>query len=456
MNRQLANQIAHLVQRYRGWDYRADLAELEALETESSDAMHAYRMEKLRKLLEHCQKHVPFYRDAFAEAGFEPGTLKEEGDLRSLPIIGKDDLRADYSRFFASGSQRPFDEWATSGSSGEPFLFRLDRRSTTRNTFAGLARGRRWWDLDVGVPEVMIWSGVRDISDSLVGRFRALGRRASWSCKNILLVDTYDLDKKKVRAEYDRVLRFGPVSTRSISSGLYRFCELIDELGLDGTRLGIRKAIYTGEAFPESQKSLVERVLGCKAISEYGCTELGIIAFECPNGGLHLFHENMIFEYMKEGRPAERGEEAELVVTNLNDFVSPLVRYSVGDVVVPSNRHCSCGRTLPLIESVGGRTHASIRTPTGAVIHGLFFTHLFDNLPIVHRFRVVQPSLQELRLELTSTESIGGDVLQSLEDSVSKVMGEGVRVIAEQVTDLPLAKSGKFRWIVSEIDDTAS
>jgi phenylacetate-CoA ligase len=235
-------------------------------------------------------------------------------------------------------------------------------------------------------------------------------------------------------------------------SGLYRFASLIDELGLDGTSLGIRHAIYTGEAFPETQRREVERILGCKTICEYGCTELGIIAFECSRGGLHLMHENLIFEFLKDGRPARAGEEAELVVTNLNNYVAPLIRYAVGDVVVPSDQACACGRSMPLIDAVTGRSHAQIRTPHGAVIHGLFFTHLFDEVPEVHRFRVVQRSLENLRLELTSTEQIGDDTRMSIRNAVSKVMGDNVEVEVVQVDDLPLTASGKFQWIVSELD----
>jgi len=87
------------------------------------------------------------------------------------------------------------------------------------------------------------------------------------------------------------------------------------------------------------------------------------------------------------------------------------------------------------------------------VIHGLFFTHFFDHVPEVHRFRVVQRSLDKLRLELTSTGRIGDDTRSSIRDAVSKVMGDDVE--GAQVRDLPLAASGKFRWIVSEVDDAA-
>lgn len=452
MHPTLARNCALFAQRLRSWDYRADLAELEELETADPAFLQRYRLKKLRVLLTHCGERVPFYRDTFKKLGFDPRAVQSEQDLEALPIITKDVLREDYSRFFSDGNTRSYAEWMTSGSTGQPFPFRLDRRAITRNTFAALARGRRGWGIEYGTPELMVWSGVRDVSDTFSGRLRALTRRISWRLKNIHLVDTYDLDAAKVHAAYCELLRFQPVVTRSISSGLYRFCQLLEELGLDGRKLGIRHAIYTGEAFPAVQKQLVERVLGCETICEYGCSELGVLGFECPEHRIHLVHENHIFEYRQDGLRAQAGDEAELLVTNLSDFVAPLIRYAPGDLVVPSRASCRCGRRAPLIDSVAGRAHAAIRTPSGAVVHGLFFTHLFDDFPIVHRFRVIQKTLFAIRLELTSTEKIPNSALDTILRRVQEVMGQNVDVTVEQVADLPLARSGKFRWIVSEID----
>lgn len=453
MNAAFAAAYATLAQRIRGWDYRQDLAELIATERTPREVLEAARLERLRELLVYCGSHVPFYREAFAASGFEPSTLRSEADLAALPIVRKEDLRAHYERFFADPCDRSFSTWPSSGSTGEPFPFRLDDRSITRNTFAALARGRAWWNIPPGARELMVWSGARDLSGSLRGRLKALGRRVSWGAKNIQLVDTYALDGAQVERAYAEALRFQPVVSRSISSGLYRFCQLLAERGLDGRALGIRHAIFTGEAFPRAQRRFVEDVLGCKTISEYGCSELGIIAFECPEGSLHLTQENLVFEYLQAEGASGAGGEAELIVTNLNDRVAPLVRYAVGDVVVPSTRLCPCGRTAPLIESVSGRTHAAIRTPAGGVIQGLFFTHLFDEIDAVHRFRVVQKSLTTLDLELTSPETIPADVLAGVRQKVADEMGPGVSVHVEQVADLPLATSGKFRWIVSEIEE---
>ena len=452
MNSRLAKGFTNAVQRARGWDYRAPLRELEELQWASPERVREHRLGKLRSLLAHCREHVPFYKDQLGRLGIEPATIEDEKDIRALPVVTKRMLREDYGRFCATKGNGGYDVWTSSGSTGEPFPFRMDKRSIAANVFAALARGRRWWEMDFGVREGMIWSGVRDVSGTRSGRLAAARRRFSWRLKNIRLVDIYDLDHRAVRRAYQMFLRFKPVLVRAISSGLFRFCECLEELGLDGRRLGVRRAIYTGESLLAAQRALIERVLGCKTICEYGCTELGVIAFECPKGGIHLNHENLVAEYLKDGRPAAGGQEAELVVTDLNNHVAPLVRYAVGDIVVPTDQLCECGRRLPLLLRIEGRTHDAILTPQGSIVHGLYFTHIFDRLPIVHQFRVVQERIDLIRLELRSPEGIPDSVKQSVQAAVAKVMGGVVSVVVEQVVELPVSKSGKSPWIVSRID----
>ncbi|MHA7836089.1 MAG: phenylacetate--CoA ligase family protein [bacterium] len=453
MRERAARLFNDWVLEHRGWDYRPTLRELERLQWEPPQVVREWRLGRLRDLLEHCSANVPYYSARMTDAGIEPREVNGIEDLADLPIVDKTVLREDYSRFFATRGGRETEEWVTSGATGQPFAFRLDRASIGANTFAALARGRRWWDADFGRREAMIWSGVRDVSGGLAGMVAARRRQLSWRLKNIMLFDIYSLDEVAVERIYRKLARFRPPVMRVISSGLYRFCAVLDDLGLDGRALGVQVAIYTGEAFPPAQRELVERVLGCRTVCEYGCGELGIIAFECPEGGLHLTHENMFFEFVRDGRPAKPGETAELVVTNLNGYSAPLLRYRVGDVVVPSDHDCACGRAMPLIESVGGRSHDTIRTPDGGTIHALFFTHLFDLIPIVHQFRVVQRAVDRIRVELVSTEAIPDDVREFIRTSVEKEMGGGgASAEVVQIAEIPRNRGGKAAWIVSEID----
>lgn len=442
-----------MVQKTRDWDYRPALAALEQSQWLPREQVEQQNLARLRDLLTHCQARVPFYRDAMKQSGFEPGDLRSFADIGALPIISKADLRAGYDRFEAAGESSPYDIWASSGSTGEPFFFRLDRRSIRANTYAALARGRRWWGMDFGVREGIIWSGLSDLSGTASGRFAALKRRVSWSLKNITTVDVYLLDDAAIVRGYQAFLRSRPRVLRTIASGLLRFCTGLERLGLDGRKLGIEAAIYTGEGLTRTQRDRIESVLGCPTVTEYGCNELGIIAFECPEHGLHASHDNLLIEFLVGGRPAEAGEQAELVITNLNEWIHPLVRYKVGDFAAPSAKTCACGRTLPLIEELGGRVHDSIRTPKGRVIHGLFFTHLFDRLPEVAQFRVIQRRLDGFDIEIVVPGASAERAKRSVEKTVRDSLGEPMTVEVRTVDSLPVAASGKTRWIVSELDE---
>ncbi|MCR4303422.1 MAG: hypothetical protein NUV63_04225 [Gallionella sp.] len=442
-----------LVQTSRGWDYRPALAALEQSQWLPREQVEQQNLAKLRDLLTYCHARVPFYRDAMKQSGFEPGDLRSFADINALPIISKTDLRAGYDRFEAAGESPPYDVWASSGSTGEPFFFRLDRRSISANTFAALARGRRWWGMDFGVREGMIWSGLSDLTGTASGRFAALKRRVSWSLKNISMVDVYMLDDAAIAQGYKTFLHTRPRMLRTIASGLLRFCTGLERLGLDGKKLGIEAAIYTGEGLTRTQRDRIESVLGCPTVTEYGCTELGIIAFECPDHGLHVSHDNLLIEFLVNGRQAMPGEQAELVITNLNEWTHPLLRYKIGDFAAPSAKTCACGRTLPLIEELGGRVHDSIRTPQGRMIHGLFFTHLFDRLPEVAQFRVIQRRLDSLDIEIVVPGASAEKVKRSVEKTICDSLGETMSLVVRIVDSLPVAASGKTRWIVSELKE---
>lgn len=396
--------------------------------------------------------HVPHYRSEWQRSGFEPDSIETVADLACLPILTKSDLRRDYEQF-KSEDVSEFDVWKSSGSTGSPFAFRMDRHSIAANSFATLLRGKNWWGFELGMPEGMIWSGISNVNNTFTEKFTAARRRLSWSLKNICLIDIYGLDEQSIRRGYNSLLNHETVVLRCISSGLYRFCAALEELGFDGRRLGIKGAIYTGEGLLPAQKFLVERVLGCKAISEYGCTELGVIGFECPQGSIHVSHENMVVEYLKDGKPAAPGEVAEIVITDLNNFVSPLIRYSVGDYVAPADTVCPCGRTLPVIKSIEGRIHDEVIAADGTVIHGLFFTHIFDGkeYDAIHQFQIIQQPSGGLVINVTSSLAIEVAVLAALRKVVEGRMGVGVNVDVRQVDKLVQAKSGKTPWIISKM-----
>lgn len=450
MNSGIAKFYYNSVQRIRGWDCKSAIGELEENQWISSKKIEEKRFNLLHEVIKYSIDYVPYYRKEWNKIGFSPNDIKKESDISVLPIISKDTLRENYDKTISESATR-YDIWKSSGSTGEPFSFRLDKNSIIYNNFGALERGRRWWGFNYGQPEGMIWSGLSDVSGTLKGKAEALKRKLSWTFKNIKLVDVYDINANTIERGYKAFLKHQPIVLRAIALGLYRFCLGIKALGIDGKKLGLKGVIYTGEGLSENQKQFIESILGCKTICEYGCTELGIIGFECPKGGIHLSNDNLLIEFIKDGRSARPGEIAELIVTNLRNFTSPLIRYTVGDFVVPSNRLCDCGIMLPLIDGIQGRKHDVVVAPGGNVINGLFFTHLFDKYDEINQFRIIQDDLETLTIEMVGIEKIEEAVIEKIKKIVESKFGPSVNVRLVQVPSIPTARSGKTPWIISKV-----
>lgn len=451
MDEILGRTWSNLVDRLKGWDYHSELLILEKNQKQPKEQIEETSFRKLKSLLNHCKLSVPYYQESMGELGFDPLNIREISDIQNLPIISKNDLREDYTRYRSTTPVGKTEFWGSSGSTGQPFYFEREQQSIKFNTFGALMRGKHWWGFHQGMREGMIWSGLSDTTNTMSGKVQALKRQISWRLKNVIPVDVYLLNDEAVLKAFALLRKYRPEYVRCISSGLLRFCKGILEQGLDGRSIGIRVAVFTGEGLSRTQRNFIEDVLGCKTVCEYGCTELGIIAFECPSGNLHISSDNMIVEFLVNGKPANPGEQAELVITNLNELARPLIRYKIGDFAAPCNDSCDCGINLPLISELGGRVHDKIVTPDGREIHGLFFSHLFDKIPQVSQFKVIQDQIDYLKILVIIVGEDENRIINKIQQNVDELLSHQMRVEITRVDSLPAEKSGKTRWIVSNI-----
>jgi phenylacetate-CoA ligase len=146
------------------------------------------------------------------------------------------------------------------------------------------------------------------------------------------------------------------------------------------------------------------------------------------------------------------GKPGRVVVTNLNNFAMPLIRYEIGDVAVASQQVCTCGRGLPLLESVLGRTSDFITSPSGKLIYGEFFTHLFYKIQGVYQFRVIQETTADLTVQIASGPDFDQQAaLKYIEDAIHEHGDPAFRVRFELADQLPASSSGKYRFTLSKV-----
>jgi len=207
-----------------------------------------------------------------------------------------------------------------------------------------------------------------------------------------------------------------------------------------------RGIIATAMPLYDWQRKLIQEVFEVAPTNRYGCEEVSLIASECEqHHGLHITSESILTEVESSGH---------LLVTDLSNFAMPLIRYRVGDVVVPSTRLCRCGRGLPLLERVEGRDADFVVTPRGELISGISLTENFAlHLPGAAQVQIIQEELTRLRIRLVAEESFATASREKLAELVRELFGPTMRYDLDLVEAIPQEPSGKYRFCVSKIAD---
>ena len=213
--------------------------------------------------------------------------------------------------------------------------------------------------------------------------------------------------------------------------------------------LGIRVVFVTSERLYDHQRQTIERVFGCQVANGYGGRDVGFIAHQCPQGGMHITAQDIIVEIVdSEGQVLPAGE---IVITHLATADFPFIRYRIGDVGVLSKDTCSCGRGLPLLEEIQGRTTDFVIASSGTVLHGLALIYVLRDLPGVENFKVVQHSLERTEVQVVSNSVFQQSDSDSIVQEFKKRLGEEVEIEINLLGSIDRERSGKFRYVISHV-----
>jgi phenylacetate-CoA ligase len=424
------------------------LRDLERSQWEAPEELRRRQSGRLREVLGHAQRHVPYYRELFAAQGLDATSVRRIDDLPRLPLLEKETIRAESGRLVSEASRARLDLRRTSGSTGVPLPVPKSREAAGRIR-AIWYRYLRWYGVDIGQRQ---------------GRF--LGHPVSWKGKlkedvqdfilNKSRLDPVFLTPERMRAYWRSVLRRPPTHLYGYPSAMVTFARFLREEGEDPRRAGIGVLVCTGETLYSFQRDELASAFDAAVVNEYGCTESGVIAFPCPEEGrMHLSAENLIVEFLTEKGPARPGEPGEVVLTELYRPDAPLIRYRLGDTAVPGDGSpCPCGRGLPTIEKVEGRSSQMIRLADGRLAHSEVFAYISDAIsaidPAIGGFRVGRVGNDEFRVFLLAPGSLRDGTEQRLREMFQKMIGETVGLSIEQVAELPRDPSGKLRYFIEE------
>ncbi len=407
-----------------------------------ADRLAAFQLQRLRDLLQDVGANVPYYRNLFAQSGVDPIKVRSTADLQRVPLLTKAIIRANTDGLRHAHAQG-LTRFNTGGSSGEPLVFFIGSNRISHDV-AAKWRATRWWGVDIGDPEIVVWGSPIELSKQ--------DHLKQWRDKLLRtrLLPAFEMSESKLDQFIATIRRVRPRMLFGYPSALAHIAKHSQKRGVCMSDLGIKVAFVTSELLYDEQRATIGEAFGCRVANGYGGRDAGFIAHECPAGGMHLTADDIVVEIVNEsGEVQPPGVAGEIVITHLstNDF--PFIRYRTGDIGVLGATPCVCGRCLPLLQDIQGRSTDFVVAADGTVMHGLSLIYILRDLAGVKSFKVVQESLALTRVLIVTDDNFASGALAQIVRGFKQRLGADVAVLVDQVENIPAERSGKFRYVIS-------
>jgi len=404
---------------------------------------------QVRSVVKYAYDNVPFYHRRLKEAGVDPSEIRTADDLNKLPILAKDDVRKNLEQMIS----KEFDvarlkRLRTSGSTGKPLHFYItwseDEFRKAKHLRANMSCGQKPWDKWVLITSPLHFGEIKSLQ-------RLLG----------IFVPTPVLVFYDVGTQVSLVEQMRPDVLDGYSSSLLL---LAKEVKRRGTHMVKPRLIIGGAEFiGDSSRRFIEEAFDVPFYDQYACEEMERVAWQCKERhGYHVDADSMILQFVNDGEEVSPGESGEIVCTSLFNYAMPFIRYAVGDVGVPSDEKCPCGRSLPLMKVVEGRKDSFLVLADGQVMSPFAFDAamcLFKFHDDIDEYRVIQRKadvfefLIKMGREGPDERTVEEELLTHLKKTLN-MSPEKASFRIRFVDSIPLDKSGKLRKVVSELGQT--
>jgi phenylacetate-CoA ligase len=203
---------------------------------------------------------------------------------------------------------------------------------------------------------------------------------------------------------------------------------------------------------------MIEKAFGCPVANEYGAHDgAAVIAHECPEGRMHIASDQVYLESVNGSRNVPLGETGDVLVTNLESYGMPFIKYKIGDTGALSDAKCQCGLGFPIMKIVTGRVNDFIVLRNGKRIHASFLNSIMMKQDNLDRFKAVQHSLGNLEIMVSLRKESGYLNEEKIRKQICSQLGtESITLTFKYVTDIPPELSGKFLYFVSRLGETDS
>jgi phenylacetate-CoA ligase len=429
-------------------NFRKNLEFLRESQFWSNEKLLEYQTRQVQKFLADVIENTQYYR----KNKIYLDLLGENAALDNFPLLPKQTVRAAQKKFYHSQLKKmPHKFSHTSGTTGSALVFPVEIQHLQRDA-AFRALHYEWGGISLDGREKVAFCAGHPVAhfDRNVPPFWVHDRANGW-----LYFSSYHLTERNLRLYIGELERFQPAMIGGYPSSIYLLARAFQKFG---TRHWKIKSIFTSsETLLDFQRAAIENAFGTKVYNYYGNSEMCAHAAECERGEIHLKLEYSAVEILKEqNKFSGAGEETgRLVCTNFNNRAFALIRYEIGDAIkVAADQTAECGRGGVLLSEIVGRVEDYVLTPDGRFVGRL--DHLFKDSLAVEEAQIIQNSLSEIVLRVVKTDDYDSTDERQILDEARLRLGNEIKIRFEYVSAIPRARNGKFRFIVSKINQTES
>ena len=407
-----------------------------------------HQNKELKKIVNYAFEYVPFYNKLFKKLGINPRDIRTLEDLNELPIIRKDEIRknsdAVISREFDVNDLRVL---ATSGSTGHPLRVFISNKEDdfrkAKHLRANMSCGQRLMDRWVTITSPTHFSEITK-TQQLLGMYAPI------------FISVFD----DIATQISNIEKMKPDILEGYNSSLLLLAREIKKRDIETIKPRI--IIGGAELISDSSRRFIEEAFDAPFYDQYGTIEMERMAWQCSaKVGYHIDADALIVQFVdKNGEEVSEGESGEIVCTSLFGYAMPFIRYAVGDIGIPSDEICSCGRKLPLMKVIEGRKDSILVLPDGRLLSPRTFTitmNMFKLIRHIEQFQIIQKKRDVFEIRLKKKDnSIDEKALETeLTSHLRKMLAleaHGVTFEMRFIEDFNLDKSGKFKIVISELE----
>lgn len=425
------------------------LRELEITQWYSPAEMRELQLAKLKSLVDYAYERIPYYRRRFDERSLRPSDIELLEDVSKLPKLTKADIKENLSSMVDPSFEGKLIKNTSSGSTGHPIVFYEDGEKN-RDCVAEYLRAIRWFGLDAGAGEARF---SRLTSEVCNGNKMNLLRKI---LLNQLILPGMGLSEEVFEDSFQKLVRFRPRILFGITSALHMFTQYILEKRKSLENINLDLIVAWAAPLYAHQRELMEATYDCPVLSLYGTREVGHIAAECPQKGFHINQENLLVELVDpiSGNPCRANEPGTVLVTTLNRYCMPFIRYDIGDVGILDDTVCSCGRGLALLKDVVGRTGEILTTQDGKILSPNFWCRMMMSDEVagsIKQFKVIQKTKGLILIQIVRDRGYTDEHSEYLRKLLADNLGTETKVNFEFVETIPPERSGKYVLVSSEL-----